>query len=417
MIKLPTEVQTAISCLEQNGFEAYAVGGCVRDMLRGEIPHDYDVTTNALPDEIKNVFKDYKTIDTGIAHGTVTAVINHFHIEITTYRVDGTYTDNRHPDCVRFTSSLADDLARRDFTVNAMAYNPTSGIADMYGSAKDLSDKIIRCVGDAGQRFDEDALRILRALRFAAVLGFEIEPSTAKAIHEKKTLLKNIAAERILSETKKLMCGRDIYNILIRFRDVFEIIFADIAGLDTAEYAAAAKAADAADVDLNTRLGAFLYFCGDNSAADMLRRLKSDNATLRAVRDAIACCKDVRGGELTHVRSLVRRFGYDTANTSAAMLKSLFESGCKDITADDVNGMNTSLKKIRSCNLCCSIGELDVNGNDIISNNIARGTDIGKMLNILLDAVTDEKIPNTKDELLKYARLSIESKGGNPCEK
>ena len=417
MIKLPTEVQAAIQCLEQSGFEAYAVGGCVRDMLRGEIPHDYDVTTNALPEEIKNVFGKYKTIDTGIAHGTVTAVINHFHIEITTYRIDGTYTDNRHPDCVRFTSSLADDLARRDFTVNAMAYNPTSGIADMYGSVKDLSDKIIRCVGLAGQRFDEDALRILRALRFAAVLGFEIETSTAKAIHEKKTLLKNIAAERILSETKKFMCGSDIYNILIRFRDVFEIIFTDIATLDTAEYTIAAKAADTADVDLNTRLGAFLYFCGENSAANMLRRLKSDNATLRAVRDAIACCKAVRGGELTHVRSLVRRFGYNTANTSAAMMKSLFESGCKDITADDVAGMDASLEKIRSCNLCCSIGELDVDGNDIISNNIAYGTDIGRVLNLLLDAVIDEKIPNTKDALLNYSRIAIQNKGGNPCEK
>lgn len=192
---LPKNVSYIISKLEQAGFEAYAVGGCVRDTLLDRKPQDWDITTSAKPLQIKELLK--KTIDTGIQHGTVTVMLDHVGYEVTTYRIDGEYEDNRHPKKVEFTDNLKLDLERRDFTINAMAYNDNRGLVDEFGGIKDLKDGIIRCVGDAGQRFDEDALRMLRAVRFAGQLGFAIEEKTREAIVERADHLKNISAERI----------------------------------------------------------------------------------------------------------------------------------------------------------------------------------------------------------------------------
>lgn len=213
---LPKNVSYIISKLEQAGYEAYAVGGCVRDTLLGREPQDWDITTSAKPFQIKELFK--KTIDTGIQHGTVTVMIDHIGYEVTTYRIDGEYEDNRHPKKVEFTDNLKLDLERRDFTINAMAYNENRGLIDEFGGIKDLKDGIIRCVGDAGQRFDEDALRMLRAVRFAGQLGFEIEKKTREAIVERASHLENISSERIRVELTKLLISkeagriRDAYN-------------------------------------------------------------------------------------------------------------------------------------------------------------------------------------------------------------
>lgn len=213
---LPKHVSYIISKLEQAGYEAYAVGGCVRDTLLGRKPQDWDITTSAKPPEIKKLFK--KTIDTGIQHGTVTVMLDHIGYEVTTYRIDGEYEDNRHPKQVEFTDNLKLDLERRDFTINAMAYNENRGIVDEFGGIKDLKDGIIRCVGDAGQRFDEDALRMLRAVRFAGQLGFEIEEKTRKAIVERAAHLENISAERIRVELTKLLVSKDAGRI----RDAYD---------------------------------------------------------------------------------------------------------------------------------------------------------------------------------------------------
>jgi len=223
MFMLPEEVNIAFDMLTNAGFEAYIVGGCVRDFLMGTDPDDFDITTSALPFEIKEVFKDFKVIETGLKHGTVTVVIKHFHLEITTFRTESSYSDNRHPDHVHFTRSLKEDLARRDFTVNAMAYNPVVGLVDIFGGRKDLENKIIRTVGEAKERFSEDALRILRALRFASKLGFDIEENTLQAARELKESLKNVAAERVYVEFTKLLCGKNTGSVLMSCPDILGV--------------------------------------------------------------------------------------------------------------------------------------------------------------------------------------------------
>ena len=202
-IDLPEHVQAIIGKLEEAGYEAYAVGGCVRDSLIGRIPGDWDITTSAKPGEVKALFA--RTVDTGIQHGTVTVLMDKMGYEVTTYRVDGEYEDGRHPREVEFTASLLEDLKRRDFTINAMAYNDRCGIVDIFGGRQDLKDKIIRCVGDAMERFSEDALRILRAVRFSAQLGCTIAESTRQAVSSLAGNLKHISAERIQAELVKLL--------------------------------------------------------------------------------------------------------------------------------------------------------------------------------------------------------------------
>ena len=227
-IKLPANVSEIIDILQNAGFEAYCVGGAVRDSIMGFTPDDWDITTSATPDETRRLFKDYKTIDTGIKHGTLTVIIDHKPYEVTTFRIDGEYNDNRHPEEVVFTPDLKNDLARRDFTVNALAYNNTSGLVDLYGGTDDIYNSIIKTVGNPDKRFNEDGLRILRALRFAAVLGFDIEPETAAAIHRNKYLLKNISAERINIELSKLICGKNAFNILMEYPDVLSVFIPEI---------------------------------------------------------------------------------------------------------------------------------------------------------------------------------------------
>ena len=228
-ITIPNEVNIILTRLQDAGHEAFCVGGAVRDSIMGITPGDWDVTTSALPEETRLVFSDFKTIDTGLKHGTLTVIIDHKPYEITTYRIDGEYGDNRHPETVSFTRKIEDDLARRDFTVNAIAYNPQKGIVDPYGGQNDIYNSIIKTVGDPDRRFNEDGLRIMRALRFSSVLGFPIEQETANAIHRNRELLKNISAERINIELTKLLCGKDVFNILMEYPDVLSVIIPEIA--------------------------------------------------------------------------------------------------------------------------------------------------------------------------------------------
>ena len=206
VMQIPEKVEYIINVLMKNGYEAYAVGGCVRDSILGRVPEDWDITTSAQPEQVKALF--HRTIDTGIQHGTVTVMMDKEGFEVTTYRIDGEYEDSRHPKNIEFTSNLEEDLKRRDFTINAMAYNPKDGLVDIFGGIEDLNKKIIRCVGNANDRFSEDALRILRAVRFAGQLGFAIEEQTKEAIVALAPTLKNISAERIRVELDKLLMGK-----------------------------------------------------------------------------------------------------------------------------------------------------------------------------------------------------------------
>lgn len=223
IIKLPEDVSLIIHILEKAGYEAYAVGGCIRDKVLGRVPQDWDITTSARPQEIKRLFK--KTIDTGIQHGTVTVLLNHTGYEVTTYRIDGEYEDSRHPNSVEFTDNLRLDLERRDFTINAMAYNDTRGLIDEFMGMEDIKAHMIRCVGDAGARFDEDALRMLRAVRFSGQLGFRMEENTRQAIVERAGNLKNISAERIRTELSKLLVSKDAGQLREAYRTGMTKVF------------------------------------------------------------------------------------------------------------------------------------------------------------------------------------------------
>lgn len=226
-MKLPEYVDVVLEKLNIDGFEAFAVGGCVRDSILGIAPKDYDVTTNATPEQIKRCFSGFRTIDTGIEFGTVTVISDGFPIEVTTYRIDGEYNDNRRPDSVEFTSDLSEDLRRRDFTINAMAFNKKTGIIDLYGGKADLSERVIRAIGEPVERFNEDGLRIMRALRFASCYNFSIESGTAEAIHSKARLLENIAKERIAIEFNKFICC-NCESLLREYNDVFSILIPEI---------------------------------------------------------------------------------------------------------------------------------------------------------------------------------------------
>lgn len=228
-MEIPSYVKRAVEILNKNGFEAYAVGGCVRDSLLGKTPHDWDMCTNALPEEICESFKDFHVIETGLKHGTVTVRIEHNSIEITTYRTDGEYIKHRKPEQVKFVSNLEEDLSRRDFTINALAFSEKSGIVDLFGGVEDLKNGVIRCVGKSERRFDEDALRILRALRFSSTYAFEIEENTSLAIHKMKDLLLEISHERVREELLKILCGKNVLEILENYKDVIFTIIPELA--------------------------------------------------------------------------------------------------------------------------------------------------------------------------------------------
>lgn len=219
-VKISDEARLVIERLENSGHEGWCVGGCVRDSLLCREPNDWDVTTDATPEELKAIFADLRTLDTGIAHGTLTVVCGGVPIEVTTYRADGDYLDHRHPSGVRFSTSIADDLCRRDFTVNAMAYHPQRGLCDLLSGQVDLERRLLRCVGEPERRFEEDALRILRCLRFAATLDFEIEAETTKAVREKRQLLSFVSTERVREELFKLLCGQNAERIFLEFADI-----------------------------------------------------------------------------------------------------------------------------------------------------------------------------------------------------
>ena len=227
-IRLPADVAALLAMLRDAGFPAYTVGGCVRDALLGITPHDWDICTSALPEQMQQVFKDLHTVETGLKHGTLTVVVNHIPYEITTFRVDGEYTDHRHPDSVSFVDNIAEDLSRRDFTVNAMAWSPDSGLVDLFDGREDLAAGVIRCVGDPALRFDEDALRVLRALRFASVYDFSIDPATDAAARKLAPSLHGVAGERIREELMKLLCGKGVGRILRAYPDVLSEIIPEI---------------------------------------------------------------------------------------------------------------------------------------------------------------------------------------------
>ncbi len=389
---IPHNITRVLDMLEEAGHEAYVVGGCVRDLCRGVVPHDYDVTTSALPEETKACFFGFRVIETGIKHGTVTVISEGAPVEITTYRTDGEYKDNRHPESVSFTGNLSLDLSRRDFTVNAMAYSPRRGLYDLFGGEEHIEKRLISCVGDPDRRFGEDGLRILRALRFASTLDFEIAPETAESIHRNKELLKNISAERIFSELSKLLTGRGARRILSEYGDVIALV----APSATIDYEEKTNVIGRCGEDLHLRLAVLLR--DDEREAD-LYRLKSDGATVRTVK----AVKELYRGDLTDKVSLRRcRRRYSGENIEKAVKMKYFSGKIDEKERDRLLSLISETE-----NDCVSPAGLRVTGTDLKELGVPEGRAVGEMLEHLLELVITDREANERENLLRLAKEKL----------
>jgi tRNA nucleotidyltransferase (CCA-adding enzyme) len=440
-IKLPSSVKMVLDSLEAAGFEAYAVGGCVRDSVLGRTPDDWDVTTSALPMEIKRVFR--RTVDTGIEHGTVTVLIGEHSHEVTTYRIDGSYRDFRHPDKVSFTTSLKEDLARRDFTVNAMAYNEREGLVDIFGGMDDLQRKVIRCVGDPMERFSEDALRILRAVRFSAQLGFSIDAGTREAVRALAQNLSNISAERIATELIKLITSDHPEELkTAQELGITRVILPEFDRmletpqntpyhyLNVGEHTL--RAMGAVQKDKVLRLTMLLHDSGKPekrttdrfgidhfkghadvsvSIADrVMRRLKLDNDTIGKVKVLIRYHDWRLKPEKKQVRRAMATIGEELfpylmqVQYADAIAQSDY---IKEETLQRIMSVWEVSREILRDGECISLSQLAITGKDLIAIGYRQGPGIGKTLHQALDAVLDEPEKNDREFLLLIARQML----------
>ena len=390
---LTRQVEFILKRLNENGHRADVVGGPVRDFLRGVAPSDYDITTSALPEETKAAFSDHRTVDTGIKHGTVTLVLDGAPYEITTWRIDGEYKDARHPESVSFTKSIVEDLARRDFTMNAISYNPRDGITDPFLGREDIENKVIRAVGDPYLRFSEDALRILRALRFSATLGFEIEKNTSEALISKSYLLKEISAERIFVEWKKLLSGDFAYDIIKEYSAVISVFIPALSNLRLPEKD---KFAD----DFLTRQTQIFYLsCADPAAdyAESMKRLKTDTHIRTLGETVLVNSSKYKLSALSDAGIMLSALGEEAAKATARLDLSLGKI--------DKNAFSL-IEEYLECDMPYRLSDLAICGDDIKALGIS-GRDIGKALSSLLEAVISGKTENTHDALLEYIKAQI----------
>ena len=398
IIDLPKNVENIIERLKEHGFEGFAVGGCVRDSLLKKTPTDWDITTDALPEDMKKIFK--KTFDTGIAHGTVTVLMDGVGYELTTYRIDGNYSDGRHPDSVSFSKNLSEDLCRRDFTVNAMAYSHNKGIVDLFGGRKDLQNGIIRAVGDAKKRFDEDALRMLRAVRFAAQLGFKIDGDTFEAIKEKAKLLSNVSKERIFVELNKSLCGDFAQNIkMVYTSGLYRYIGKEFAKLDESIY-------DFYPRKFHNKKhmywAAFLENIENVEAVKkILFELKSDNATKNNTYLLVKELKNPLPSSDEDIRWSLHRIGADLFCDYIEILRS--DKKNKDIL-DKIDTIEDRYSLIMKENHAYEISMLDITGKDLMDLCISKGPKIGEVLEFLLKKVIENPLNNEKSSLLRLAK-------------
>lgn len=429
---LPDGVEAVIERLTECGYEAYAVGGCVRNFMLGIEPKDYDVTTSARPDEMKQALEGFRLVETGIKYGTITVIVGGMPIEVTTYRVDGNYTDNRRPDNVTFTTKLAEDLKRRDFTVNAMAYSSRTGIIDIFGGRTDLQNGIIRAIGDPDERFHEDGLRILRALRFASCYGLKIEPGTAEAVHRNKALLEHIAGERIAAELNRLICG-DCENVLREYYDVISVFLPELAKCkgfdqhtryhdrDVLEHTIASVAVIEPKTHLRLAMllhdiGKPMYFTmGEDGighfkghpkgsaaiAESFLERLRYS----RAISDRVTLLVKTHDIVIEDRENLIKRYlnkygedaFFDMIKVHIADNMSKAPE-CRERVKTFRAAAETA-KRIIASRECFSLKQLAVNGHDLKALGY-EGAEIGEKLDRLLELVIDGECENEKNALI-----------------
>lgn len=398
IIDLPKNVENIIERLKEHGFEGFAVGGCVRDSLLKKTPTDWDITTDALPEDMKKIFK--KTFDTGIAHGTVTVLMDGVGYELTTYRIDGNYSDGRHPDSVSFSKNLSEDLCRRDFTINAMAYSHNKGIVDLFDGRKDLQNGIIRAVGDAKKRFDEDALRMLRAVRFAAQLGFKIDDDTFAAIKEKAKLLSNVSKERIFVELNKSLCGDFAQNIkMVYTSGLYRYIGKEFAKLDESIYDFYPRKFP------NKKHMYWAVFLENIENVEAVKKilfeLKSDNATKNNTYLLVKELKNPLPSSDEDIRWSLHRIGLDLFYDYIEILKT--DKKNKDIL-DKIDTIENRYSQILKENHAYEISMLDITGKDLMDIGISKGPKIGEVLEFLLKKVIENPMNNEKSSLLRLAK-------------
>ena len=433
-INIPQKAEQILHILNEAGYEAYVVGGCVRDSILDRVPGDWDITTSALPEQVKELF--HRTVDTGIQHGTVTVMMGKEGFEVTTYRVDGEYHDGRHPDAVTFTRSLEEDLKRRDFTINAMAYHPEHGLVDLFGGMEDINRKIIRCVGDPVERFTEDALRMLRAVRFSAQLGFTVEENTKAALARMSGNLEHVSAERIQTELVKLLVSdhpekiQDAYElgitkvILPEFDAMMETtqetphhcynvgehtihalmnIPADkVLRLTMLFHDTGKPARKTVDPDGTAHFKGHAYV-SEELTKSIMHRLKFDNDTLRKVSKLVLYHDDRMPATMKHVRRAMNRISaelfpyYMKVRMADTLAQSDYQ---RDKKLENLAGIEECYQEILEKKQCVSLKELKVNGQDLIAAGIEKGPKIGQTLQTLLQEVIEEPEKNTREYLL-----------------
>lgn len=404
---MPRDVEWIIGKIREHGFEAFAVGGCVRDTLLERVPGDWDITTSAKPEEIKEIFG--KTVDTGLQHGTVTVIRNREGYEVTTYRIDGEYRDGRHPDSVEFTSNLKEDLKRRDFTINAMAYSHETGIVDEFCGMEDLENKIIRCVGRAHDRFSEDALRILRAIRFAAQLGFEIEDETYRAISDIAPNLKKVSKERIQVELTKLLLSDHPEKVIMiektgispyvtdQFDGVFgkEIKIRDLQGSESDLFSELKNLPK----EKSVRWAGFLRHMEPDTVRTILKGLKLDNETIDNGQIMVEAARTPLEPEKPQIRRFLSRMtGYQFEG--CLYLKELDGS----LQVEEIRRLRN---EIEADGDCISLKTLEVNGGDLIGAGVKPGKSMGEILAWLLDLVLEDPSLNKKEILLEKIKEKL----------
>lgn len=439
---IPEYVNSILLRLRQVGHRAYAVGGCVRDILWGETPHDWDVCTSARPEEIEEVFFDLPRIDTGKKHGTIAVILDHKAVEITTFRADGAYLDNRHPAQVTFLNDLRGDLSRRDFTINAMALDEEERPIDLFGGREDLQDHIIRTVGDPGERFREDGLRILRGLRFASRLDFEVEAETARAMVEERDLLNHISAERVFAELKGILVGPAAGRILRQFAPVFFTILPELAPLEGFEqhspyhdsdvWEHTLRAFEASPAQPVFRLALLFHDCGKPDCFTMdengrghfyghpkrsrelteqaLRRLKCDADTLDRVLYLVEKHDTWLPETEKNMRRLLLHEDPDRVRDLLVVERcdALAHSPYgRDPAMANVDKWEALLTTVLAEKPCLSLHSLAISGDDLLSLGMAPGPRMGRLLNAILEQVADGDLENDRAALLAYAQKHI----------
>lgn len=425
-IFIPKEVSFLIDTIYENGYEAFMVGGCVRDSILNLAPNDYDITTSATPQEIMNIFKDYKIIDTGIKHGTVSIILNNNIYEITTYRIEGEYENNRRPKNVEFTSNIEEDLKRRDFTINAMAYNEQFGIVDKFNGLEDLQKRIIKTVGNPDERFEEDGLRMIRAIRFSSKLGFSIDENTLKSIYKNAYIIKNISIERINDEFTKTLVSDNPQNIILLYKTkILENlgIHCNLNGYYYKELEKDINILKSCDNNLLDRLimleylisnkilkyidkhEKYEYYCENIKKVNIINNLRYSNKVINYCNDIMEyMIKDIEKIDNIVIKRYLNNIGYEKLN-KVFKLKLIY-----NVFLDNKNKAEffrqciIKLNEIENSKECYKISDLDINGK-ILKDLGYKGKEIGEKLNFLLDEVIKNPLLNKKDILINLLKL------------